>query len=58
MTFATRVRAAAARVSAAPVSQAATPSPASGLKATIRLNIAKVEVPPNAPVSPFGNSVR
>lgn len=40
---------------AQPSAQAATPSHASALKATIRLNIAKVEAPPDAPVSAFGN---
>jgi hypothetical protein len=35
--------------------QAPPTAAANGLKATIRLNIAKVDVPANAPVSPLGN---
>ena len=35
--------------------QAAAPSHASALKATIRLNIAKIDAPVDAPASPFGN---
>jgi hypothetical protein len=40
----------------APAQPAAPPAPvAAGLKATIRLNIARVDVPANAPASPLGN---
>src|SRR4029079_14530766 len=39
-----------------PAQQAAPPPPtAAGLRATIRLNIARVDVPSNAPASPLGN---